>query len=441
MQGKRNSGIVERHSRSCASRKKGGVCDCTPSWMAWAWDPRAVVHKRNCGSRTGGACDCDPKKGAKVYQTFSGKGAKSAAKVWRADAVGDAKRGTLRAPTRKTVREAWEEFVAAVEKGEVRSRYRRPYAPSALRTYRSDFRRFIEPDLGSRRLDDLRRGDVQGFVDRLNGRGLSGSRVRGIVTPLQALYRWADKRDMVTFDPTVNLELPALAGRRERVATPLETAALLAALPDEYRALWATAAYAGLRRGELRALRVSSVHAAWISVLHGWDDVEGERETKSDAGVREVPLPATLSTILTAHVERSGRSGDDLLFGRTASEPFTPTHVRAKAREAWAAENARRTKEAEEQGGKPELLEAIGLHELRHSYSSYLDAAGVSETRADRYMGHSNPSVANRYRHQLEGQLAEDAARLDSYLTGAVSGKVVPIQTGARTGAQAVQSG
>ena len=54
-------------------------------------------------------------------------------------------------------------------------------------------------------------------------------------------------------------------------------------------------------------------------------------------------------------------------------------------------------------------------------------------------MGHANPSVANRYRHQLEGQLAEDAARLDDYLSGAVGGKVIQLPTGAHTGAQAAQ--
>jgi integrase len=70
-------------------------------------------------------------------------------------------------------------------------------------------------------------------------------------------------------------------------------------------------------------------------------------------------------------------------------------------------------------------LERIGLHECRHSFSTFLDAAGVSETRADRYMGHSNGSVANRYRHPQ--QYAEDAARLDAYLSGAAAGKIVPL--------------
>jgi hypothetical protein len=50
-------------------------------------------------------------------------------------------------------------------------------------------------------------------------------------------------------------------------------------------------------------------------------------------------------------------------------------------------------------------------------------------------MGHANPSVAARYRHQLAGQLADDAARLDEYLDDAGAGSVVPLPAGAITGA------
>ena len=72
--------------------------------------------------------------------------------------------------------------------------------------------------------------------------------------------------------------------------------------------------------------------------------------------------------------------------------------------------------------GDPEkdkpAVERFTLHEARYSFSTFLDAAGISETRADRYMGHSNGSVAGRYRHQLAGQLVDDAKRLDEYLVG-----------------------
>jgi hypothetical protein len=44
-------------------------------------------------------------------------------------------------------------------------------------------------------------------------------------------------------------------------------------------------------------------------------------------------------------------------------------------------------------------------------------------------MGHSDPSVQARYRHQLPGQMDKDAELLDAYLSGATSGKVVPIRS------------
>jgi hypothetical protein len=191
--------------------------------------------------------------------------------------------------------------------------------------------------------------------------------------PCQAIYR-RHRRQVLT-DPTDGLDLPEAGGRRKRVATPAEAALLIAAAPDEHRAVWATAAYAGLRRGELRAHRVRAIGESALSVEHSWDDVEGEKGPKSAAGIRQMPLPEVLRAILAVHVELTGRSGDELTFGRSDSQPFTPSHVRMRANRAWAAAG----------------LDRIGLHELRHSYSTFLDAAGISETRSDRYMGHANP--------------------------------------------------
>src|SRR5256885_5374782 len=84
-------------------------------------------------------------------------------------------------------------------------------------------------------------------------------------------------RGEVAVNPRTGLELPAARGGRDRVATPDECARLLAALPRSDRALWATAMYGGLRRGELLALRVEDVDLAngLIHVRRGWDAVEG----------------------------------------------------------------------------------------------------------------------------------------------------------------------
>ena len=74
--------------------------------------------------------------------------------------------------------------------------------------------------------------------------------------------------------------------------------------------MWATAFYAGLRRGELQALRVCDIDlgASLIAVERGWDQVEGVIEPKSHAGRRTMPLLAILRDYLDEHLLRTGRS-------------------------------------------------------------------------------------------------------------------------------------
>ena len=79
------------------------------------------------------------------------------------------------------------------------------------------------------------------------------------------------------------------------------------------------------------------------------------------------------------------------------------------------------------------------LHQCRHGFDSFVDAAGISEARADRYMGHAQNTVGDRYRHRLRGQLAEDARRLEEYLN-VEAAAVVPLSTGAQTGAQEAEA-
>jgi integrase len=352
--------------------------------------------------------------GKKIRKTFPSM---AAAKTWRRDAgklIADKK---LRAPSTKTLRQAVDEFLEAARKGEVRNKRKQVFKPATIRQYESALKQRVLPELGESRLSDIESRDLLALKERLLGENISDSTVRNAFVPLQAIFRRAVKSGDIALNPTLDLDLPAGDQGRDRAATPTEAAILLEALPETERALWATAFYAGLRRGELRALRVVDVNETCIHVEFGWDDKEGQQAPKSLAGRRDVPLTETLRAFLDVHLERTGRSGEDLVFGRTATEPFTSRHVSKLADEAW---------KGDEEKGKPELAR-LTLHEARHSFSTFLDAAGISETRADRYMGHSNGSVAGRYRHQLAGQLMEDAKTLDAYLSGSVARKVVPL--------------
>ncbi len=397
-------GVWVRHSRSCRTQE-GGDCNCSPTY--WA----SVYSKR------------DKKKIRKPFPTLA------AAKGWRIDAMKSVKDKRLRAPSSKTLRQEVDEWLAGAKEGRILNKREQPYKPAVLRNYELALRLRVLPELGDKRLADIDLADLLELKEQLLGEGCSGSTIRNSFVPLQAIYRRARRNGAVPVNPTIDLGLPT-AGRRERAATPTQAAELLTVLPDPERAIWGSAFYAGLRRGEIMALRNQDVDldAGVIRVERGWDAVEGPIAPKSQAGRRVVFILDALKPLLEAVAERKDQP-EALFFGSTAVSPFEPRNVDRKARRAVTAENERRKEEAKKAGDEEvALVEMFGFHEARHSFSTFMDHAGISETRADRYMGHSAPGVAGRYRHLLPGQIAEDASRLDEYLSGAVAGKVVEMK-------------
>lgn len=224
-------------------------------------------------------------------------------------------------------------------------------------------------------------------------------------------------------NPTAGLDLPAVEGVRDRIASPAEAAALLDALADWPSTagdvtLWATALYAGLRRGELMALRWEDVdlRAGTIRVECGWDDVEGPVEPKSRAGRRTVPIPAVLRRYLAAH-ELQAKPREGLVFARASGAPFIPSNVRMRALTAWATANKAEKERAELEGREPRLLDPIGLHECRHTFASLMIGAGVNAKALSTYLGHSSIQITfDRYGHLMPGNEAEAAELLDGYL-------------------------
>jgi integrase len=202
----------------------------------------------------------------------------------------------------------------------------------------------------------------------------------------------------------VGVKLPRAERAQQRHADPAEAAKLLRALPASERALWATVLYAGLRRGELRALRWSDVDLAQgvIRVERGWDDLEGEQQTKG-RNRRRVPITAILRDYLVEHGMASGRS-EGFVFGPSATEPCKPQTVSARADAAW----------------KEAGLDRITLHQCRHTFASLMIAAGVNAKALQSYMGHSSIQVTyDKYGHLMPGNEAEAAGLLDRYLVDA----------------------
>jgi integrase len=340
------------------------------------------------------------------------------AKAWRVKALAEAQAGTRRRSSGVTLREAWESFIAGAWAGSVNTRSGGRYKPATLRGYERGWKR-VDQEIGAHRIDALRRADLQALVDEWAAEGVPAATIRNTLDPIRTLYRRAAGRDQVAINPTANLDVPRVDNMRERFATREEAASLLAALPDAERALWATAFYGGLRRGELRALRWGHVDlaAGLIHVQRAWDDEEGDGPPKSKAAVRRVPIVPALLGLLEAH--KAGRSGSDLVFGRSASEAFVTSTVRNRALAAWKRANEAKAKVLGRDLTDDEALQPITLHECRHTFASLMIAAGCNAKALSVVMGHESITITfDRYGKLMPGGEAEVGRLLGHYLNG-----------------------
>jgi integrase len=369
-------------------------------------------HRDHCRSHGGGRCNCRPSYRARVVDPVSGRRHWSktmhdpiAAERWLADALRALDAGVSPGrPNKTTVAEHIHDLLERMRDGRALDRSGGRYRPSTIRSYEIAAERYVKPKLGHMRIDAVRRRDVQDLVDELRVRGLAPSTVHNKLDVLRVVFRHALRREEVAADPCTNLDLPSVRSKPKRVADPARAEALLDALPEAERALWTTLFYAGLRVGEARALRWSDVDfdADELRVERGWDDIEGEMDDpKTEAGRRTIPLSGRLRAELRRHKLASGRGGDDLIFGRTATEAFDRATMRRRARKAWKAAD----------------LEPLTPHECRHTCASYLIAAGVNDMQLTRYIGHTDVrTTKNIYGHLFPDDAQRVRAALDAYL-------------------------
>jgi len=104
-------------------------------------------------------------------------------------------------------------------------------AGKTARLYRYAMERLIVPALGPRKLDGLRRSEVQAFLKELAERGLSRNTVRNAKAVLSSAYTEAVRRGLAGSNPAKGVEIPRVAkAPREREAlTPEQAARLLEA--------------------------------------------------------------------------------------------------------------------------------------------------------------------------------------------------------------------
>jgi hypothetical protein len=186
------AGIRQRHRNDCNRR---GKCECT--WQAEVYDAEAKEKIR------------------KPFPTYA------AARSWRHDALVALREGRLRAVGGATLDEVAEAWLEDARRGAIRNRSGDPYKSSAIRTYETALRLRILPELGGRRLSELRRNDLQEVVDDLIADGLNASTIRTALMPVKVICGRALHRGELQVNPTAGLAMPAVRSGRYWIAAPV----------------------------------------------------------------------------------------------------------------------------------------------------------------------------------------------------------------------------
>ena len=264
--------------------------------------------------------------------------------------------------------------------------------PSTVARDESYARNHITPKLGAVRLSRIDRTLLRRWVADLTASGLAPATVVKIVQlTSKALAAAVDER-MISRNPAERLPLPRVEVTEMRFLTPSDIATLAESIDERYRVWALTAAWSGLRFGELAGLRRDRldfmrrrIEVAEIAVEVSGHVHVGPPKTRS--GHRSVPIPAPVADELEAWA--SGLEGEDLVFSAPAGGYLRAGQFR---RRFW--------RPAIERAG----LAPLRPHDLRHTAVSLWIAAQASPNEIATWAGHSSvATVLDRYGHLLPG--------------------------------------
>jgi integrase len=307
------------------------------------------------------------------------------------------------------------------------------------RSYQSLLRNHILPAIGGMRVTDIRRSLISKLHDDLAGTPGAANRVLSVVS---AVWNWAAKqRDEADFpsNPATKIERYDEEGR-ERFLTSDELGRLgdvlreaeTVGLPYVVDDAKPTAKHAPKPENRRRKLDPFAIAAIRLLILTGarlnevlharWDYVDAERgllnlpSAKSKTGKRSIFLSAAALEVLNGvpRIESNAH-----LFPGEALDKAKEGKPRSDLKRPWAVIT------------KAAGLEAVRLHDLRHSFASVGAGASLGLPIIGKLLGHVRSETTQRCSHLGADPLRRAADTIGNTITAAVNheagAKVVPM--------------
>jgi integrase len=305
-------------------------------------------------------------------------------------------------PPQRTFGDACAEWLRYVEHDRARRQ-------STLGDYRNTVRRYLLPAFGEHTpVRDITTDDIDAFRERLLEEGrLSRRTIQKTLVLLHGIMKRAKRKKWIPSNPAEDAERITLKRSGDfTVLSPTEVEAVARAARDEQdAALFTTAAFSGLRMGELRALRWADVDFAGERILVRKGVTRWQEGMPKSGRVRSVPLVEQVARALDGLSRREWFTGpSDLVFcnevGGFVDDGRLRTRFYAALRDAGL-------------GHLREKEDRIVFHDLRHTFGTLaVRAFPLSDVKA--FMGHESIETTMIYVHHIPQ--TDAAARLTELL-------------------------
>jgi len=287
----------------------------------------------------------------------------------------------------------------------------------------------ILPYLGAARLQSLRAVEIEQAWARLRREGRSVSLIKHVHGVLSNVLNNAERLDLIAKNPCRRAKLPQEPREIEeddeeevRALTVAELQQLLATARGWLRPVLLIALATGMRRGELLALRWQDVDldacelrvrrtVQWVS---GHGLVFGPPKTKKSR--RTIALsPLAVTELRRLKGEQAAQ--------RLALGPVWDDHGLVFPGKTGCGRNPNRVSESWRRLGEKCGI-ACRFHDLRHSHTTFLMAAGVPDTIVSGRLGHKTSRITREvYQHMLPGMQGDAAAATDLLLQRLLEGE------------------
>jgi integrase len=278
--------------------------------------------------------------------------------------------------------------------------------------YRTMLTLHVLPQLGDERLVDVSKKRVADWY-RVTCTGRPRQRAK-VYALLKTIMNTAVEDGLITENPvalsTAERQAKASASKQRRIepATLDQLATITAEMPERLQLAVLLAAWGALRYGEVVELRRRDLDLG-KGIVHvrravTWS-VDGAHvgPPKTDAGIRDVHLPAFLVPLIEDHLARHAQPGPNgLLFPSRSGE-----HI-------WPATFWKVWRKAREAAGRPDLR----FHDLRHTGAVMAAETGATLAELMARLGHTSARMAIRYQHAALNADQRIAEKLNLLATG-----------------------